>query len=63
MVERGDIISTKEPIISKDIATDDSEEDIVTSTQEEIKIGVNKKSLLKVMKLVNKSVKGILKGF
>lgn len=61
MVEKGDIIS--KPVVSQSAATDDTEEDTVTSTVDEIDVTVNKSRLLKVMKLVYKTTSSILKGF
>ena len=63
MVERGDIESAPK-VIPKDTSTDDNtESDLVTGYQEDIDVKVNKKNLLRVMKLINKSTEKILKGF
>lgn len=61
LVERGDVIS--KPLVSQSVATDDTEEDIVTSKVEDIEVSINKARLLKVMKMVYKSTNSVLKGF
>ena len=61
MVARGDTVG-RDPVIAAD-ATDDTTSDIVTGTREDISVKVNKNMLLKVMKLVDKSIDRVLKDF
>jgi hypothetical protein len=64
MVERGDIVNNPTPIPKENASpTGDDDSPVVTSTQEDIDVTVNKSKLLKILKLVNKSTDRILKGF
>ena len=60
-LERGETLRDK--IIPEDQYTGDDDSYVVTSTQEEIKLNINRKSLLRVSKLIDNQISAIYKMF